>query len=130
MNAKLIAGVVGMLVIAPSLGHAAKKKEAARKDQRPNILFILADDMGRECLGCYGSTYNTPNLDAFALQGIQFNYCTSQPLSTPSRVEALTGKYNYKNYSEFQFICQSRQGCRLHHMHLGQVATGPERWTA
>ena len=96
MNAKLIAGVVGM-------------KEAARKDQRPNILFILADDMGRECLGCYGSTYNTPNLDAFALQGIQFNYCTSQPLSTPSRVEALTGKYNYKNYSEFQFMNQDQK---------------------
>ena len=55
-----------MLVLAPSFGQAAKKKKIERKDQRPNILFILADDMGRECLGCYGSTYKTPNLDAFA----------------------------------------------------------------
>ena len=56
MNAKLIAGVASMLVLAPSFGQAAKKKKIERKDQRPNILFILADDMGRECLGCYGST--------------------------------------------------------------------------
>lgn len=98
-----------MLVLAPSFGQAAKKKKIERKDQRPNILFILADDMGRECLGCYGSTYKTPNLDAFAQQGLQFNYCTSQPLSTPSRVEALTGKYNYKNYSEFQFMNQDQK---------------------
>lgn len=109
MNAKLIAGVASMLVLAPSFGQAAKKKKIERKDQRPNILFILADDMGRECLGCYGSTYKTPNLDAFAQQGLQFNYCTSQPLSTPSRVEALTGKYNYKNYSEFQFMNQDQK---------------------
>ena len=46
MNAKLIAGVASMLVLAPSFGQAAKKKKIERKDQRPNILFILADDMG------------------------------------------------------------------------------------
>ena len=106
---KLIAGLTGAMMLAPLGAQAKAKKEVKKTDDRPNILFILADDMGRECLGCYGSTYNTPNLDAFAAEGVQFNYCTSQPLSTPSRVEALTGKYNYKNYSEFQFLNQDQK---------------------
>lgn len=97
--------VGGCLSLMPTLGQA-KQENKRDKDQRPNILLILADDMGKECLGCYGSTYETPNLDRFAEEGIQFNYCTSQPLSTPSRVELLTGRYNHKNYSKFGFLNQ------------------------
>ncbi len=102
---QLVTGIAGIMAMAPIAG-VAKENKKVQKNQRPNILLILADDMGKECLGCYGSTYNTPNLDAFAQQGVQFNYCTSQPLSTPSRVELLTGKYNYKNYSKFAFMNQ------------------------
>lgn len=107
MNTKIFAGIASALAVIPSMGFAAKKK--APKDNRPNILFILADDMGRECLGSYGSTYSTPNLDAFAQQGVLFNECSAQPLSTPSRVEALTGKYNHKNYSKFAFLNQDQK---------------------
>lgn len=74
------------------------------KDNRPNIVLILADDMGRECLGTYGSCYNTPNLDQLAEIGIKFNNGFSQPLSTPSRVQLMTGKYNNKNYSVFEIL--------------------------
>lgn len=105
---QLVTGIAGIMAMAPIAG-VAKENKKIQKNQRPNILFILADDMGKECLGCYGSTYNTPNLDAFAQQGVQFNYCTSQPLSTPSRVELLTGKYNYKNYSKFAFMNQDQK---------------------
>lgn len=76
----------------------------AYAQQNPNIVLIMADDMGQECLGCYGSTYNTPNLDRLAEEGIMFTNGFSQPLSTPSRVQLMTGKYNYKNYSDFAFL--------------------------
>src|SRR6478735_2470352 len=70
----------------------------------PNIIVILADDMGKECIGAYGSTYNTPNIDRLAAEGLQFNYGFSQPLCTPSRVELMTGKYNNKNYVQFGYL--------------------------
>ncbi|MCK3684329.1 sulfatase-like hydrolase/transferase [Maribellus sp. YY47] len=73
----------------------------AKKD-RPNVVLIMADDMGYECLGAYGSTsYSTPHLDKMAEQGILFSNCVSQPLCTPSRVKLMTGKYNYRNYDYF-----------------------------
>ena len=63
---------------------------------KPNIVLIMADDMGYECIGAYGSTsYKTPNIDNLASQGILFSNCISQPLCTPSRVKIMTGKYNY-----------------------------------
>ena len=71
----------------------------------PNIVLIMADDMGYECLGCYGGTeYSTPNLDRLAEQGIRFAHCYSQPLCTPSRIKIMTGRYNFRNYEDFGFI--------------------------
>ncbi len=70
--------------------------------ERPNIILIMADDMGYECLSSYGSTsYNTPILDELASKGIKFDNCVSQPLCTPSRVKIMTGLYNYRNYDYF-----------------------------
>ena len=74
-----------------------------------NIILILADDMGKECIGAYGSTYQTPNIDALAKTGLKFNYAYSQPLCTPSRVQMMTGKYNYKNYSQFGHLNQDQK---------------------
>ncbi len=72
------------------------------KINAPNIVLIMADDMGYECLSSYGSTsYQTPNLDNLASQGILFSECVSQPLCTPSRVKIMTGLYNYRNYDYF-----------------------------
>jgi len=84
---------------------SAKEKE----NQKPNVIFILADDMGYECLGAYNGTYQTPNLDNMAQVGVKFNYAYAQPLSTPSRVEAMTGKYNHKNYVDFGFMDQRQK---------------------
>jgi arylsulfatase A len=75
----------------------------------PNIILILADDMGKECIGAYGSTYKTPNIDKLAKDGLKFNYGFSQPLCTPSRVQIMTGKYNYKNYSQFGHLNQDQK---------------------
>ena len=60
----------------------------------PNILFILADDVGREVLGCYGGTsYATPNLDRLAAGGIRFEHTYSMPVCHPTRICLLTGRY-------------------------------------
>ena len=62
----------------------------------------MADDMGIECLGSYGSaTYETPNLDRLAENGVRFEHCYSTPLCTPSRVQIMTGKYGFHNYVDF-----------------------------
>ena len=76
-----------------------------QKTQRPNIVYILSDDLGMESLGCYGGTsYETPYLDALANQGIRFENMHSLPLSCPSRVQSLTGIYNDRNYVNFGYI--------------------------
>ncbi len=76
-----------------------------KQDKLPNIVLIMADDMGYECLSCNGAlSYTTPNLDRLAKEGINFHMCYSQPLSTPSRVKLMTGKYNYRNYVEFAYM--------------------------
>ncbi len=65
----------------------------------------MTDDMGMECLQCYGGqTYKTPNLDRLASTGMQFNHCYSQPLCTPSRVKIMTGRYNFRNYTKFKHL--------------------------
>ena len=62
---------------------------------QPNIVFLLADDLGWRDLSCYGSTfYETPNLDRLALQGMRFTDAYAAcPVCSPSRASLLTGKY-------------------------------------
>jgi arylsulfatase A len=61
---------------------------------RPNVLFILADDVGREVLCCYGGeSYRTPRLDELAASGQQYEHCYSMPVCHPTRICLLTGRY-------------------------------------
>jgi len=74
-------------------------------DDKPNIVLIMADDIGYECFSSYGSKdYNTVNLDQLAANGMRFKHCNSQPLCTPSRVQILTGRYNNRNYRGFGWL--------------------------
>ena len=69
-------------------------------DKKPNIVFILADDLGYSDPGCYGQKIiETPNIDALATNGIRFTqyYCGS-PVSAPSRCVLLTGKHTGHSY--------------------------------
>ena len=77
---------------------------------KPNVILIMADDMGYECLGSNGSTsYATPKIDALGEEGIRFTHCISQPLCTPSRVKIMTGLYNYRNYEYFDYLNPSQR---------------------
>ena len=71
-------------------------------NKRPNIILILSDDLGYETLGCYGGTsYETPVLDKLARTGVRFQNAHVQPLCTPTRVQLMSGKYNFRNYIGF-----------------------------
>ncbi len=73
------------------------KIDAATASRKPNILLILADDLGYETLNCNGGTsYKTPNIDALAKSGTRFTSCYATPLCSPSRVELMTGRYGYR----------------------------------
>ena len=73
--------------------------------KKTNIIFIMTDDMGFECLGVNGcASYKTPNLDNLAANGINFTHCYSTPLCTPSRVQVMTGRYGFRNYEGFCFL--------------------------
>ncbi|MBI1901854.1 MAG: sulfatase [Planctomycetia bacterium] len=71
----------------------------ARADDRPNILFIMADDHAFQALSCYGSKINkTPNLDRLAREGMRFDRCcVTNSLCGPCRAVILTGKYSHLN---------------------------------
>lgn len=62
----------------------------------PNIILILADDVGISNIGCYGGAYPTPNIDALASKGVRFEYCYATPVCSPSRAELLTGRYPFR----------------------------------
>lgn len=69
---------------------------------RPNIVLIMADDFGYECVTANGGqSYKTPNLDRLAAAGMRFEECYVQPLCTPTRVQLMTGRYNVSNYVHF-----------------------------
>ena len=64
------------------------------KENPPNILFIVADDIGYEKLGSYNGLHtNTPNIDALAKKGVQFMRAYTSPVCTPSRMTIYTGRY-------------------------------------
>jgi arylsulfatase A len=87
----------GVLLLAISL--FAGVLPAADK---PNIVLIMADDFGYECVSANGGeSYQTPHLDRLAAGGLRFENCHVQPLCTPTRVQLMTGRYNVRNYLNF-----------------------------
>src|SRR5919201_1470001 len=63
---------------------------------RPNIVVILADDMGYSDLGCYGGEIATPNLDALAANGLRFTQFYNTARCCPTRASLLTGLYPHQ----------------------------------
>ncbi|MFM7518818.1 MAG: sulfatase-like hydrolase/transferase [Pirellula sp.] len=82
--------ILNLMLFAPLAAlHAAEPS-------KPNIILILADDFGLPDIGCYGSAYKTPNLDALAASGTRFEYCFAAPLCAPSRAMCMFGRYGFR----------------------------------
>ena len=87
---KLISASLGAMVL-PEISMSTEK------DRRPNILFIMVDDLGKEWISCYGAEdIKTPNIDAMAQAGMRFENAYSMPQCTPSRATLLTGQYPWR----------------------------------
>lgn len=70
--------------------------------QKPNILLIFVDDVGYEVPTVNGGeSYSTPNIDQLAETGMRFTQGQSSPMCSPSRFMLLTGKYNFRNYTDW-----------------------------
>src|SRR5659263_132870 len=81
------------LLGAPALSLSAFCQKA---EQKPNIILILADDMGYSDIGCFGSEIKTPNLDRLASQGVRFTQFYNASRSCPTRASLLTGLYQHQ----------------------------------
>jgi arylsulfatase I/J len=66
---------------------------AYASDRPPNILYIVADDLGWKDVGFHGSNIKTPNLDALAAKGARLEQFYAQPMCTPTRAAIMTGRY-------------------------------------
>lgn len=92
MKQYIITGLAGIVTAS----FAGCSNKSATLNKKPNVVFILADDLGYSDIGCYGQKIiETPNIDALANNGIRFTqyYCGS-PVSAPSRCVLLTGKHS------------------------------------
>ena len=82
-----LAALLVPALVAPQLTNAA---------ERPNIVLIMADDMGYSDIGCYGSEISTPNLDALASNGLRFTQFYNAARCCPTRASLLTGLYPHQ----------------------------------
>jgi arylsulfatase A len=90
------AGASAALAVLPRMARAEEPPAVPGK-RPPNVVFILADDLGFDLLSCYGSDqFKTPRLDALAEQGIRFRYSHTSPVCGPSRCQFTTGMYPFR----------------------------------
>ena len=113
--------ISGLFMFANAIGTkaftpAASSGQHSSSDKQPNIVFILADDLGVECLSAYGGTsHKTPNIDKLATQGMRFANCFSNPFCSPSRASLLTGRYPFMNgLKEVLFDARAQANTYLH----------------
>ncbi len=130
MNAKLVVAL-----------SAVSLTSCATDATKPNIVFILVDDMGWRDLGCFGAElYETPNIDKLCSQGVKFNNAyTSAPISSPARASVLSGMHptNLKMWNHMHCIPQGvpilpsyLKECGYQTWHVGKWHLGnPEEQT-
>ena len=78
------------------LGFTVYKATTKNATNKPNIVLIMADDLGFSDIGCYGSEIKTPNLDKLASEGMRLKQCYNNGICAPSRATLLTGQYPHK----------------------------------
>ena len=87
---------MGSIALLLLLTMPATASSATSRPARPNIVLILADDLGFSDLGCYGSEIATPNLDRMAGQGIRFTQFYNAARCCPTRAALMTGRYPHQ----------------------------------
>src|SRR5438445_11085798 len=88
----MVLSLIGLPASQPAVGAAAP----AAAPSRPNVVLILADDMGFSDLGCYGGEIHTPNIDRLGADGIRFTQFYNMARCCPTRASLLTGLYPHQ----------------------------------
>ena len=97
--------ILSLIYISILVLSCANNQTKNKSFEKPNVILIMADDIGFEALQINGADdYKTPVLDSLARNGINFTNAYSQPLCTPTRVKIMTGKPNYINYEYFTYL--------------------------
>ncbi|MDF3076984.1 MAG: arylsulfatase [Sphingobacteriaceae bacterium] len=91
-----IRSVITISIFALGAFTGLKAQTSGNKDKRPNIVVILADDLGFSDIGCYGGEIKTPNIDYLAANGLRFTQFYNTSRCCPTRASLLTGLYNHQ----------------------------------
>jgi len=84
------------LLLSSQVAKASRLVNGEPQSSRPNIVLMLADDMGFSDIGCYGSEIDTPNLNKLAAGGLRFRQFYNNPRCCPSRACLMTGLYPHQ----------------------------------
>jgi arylsulfatase A-like enzyme len=109
------------------VGGCQREKE---ESQKPNIIYILIDDLGYGDLACYGSTQNeTPNIDRLASGGLLFtDFHSNGPMCTPTRAALMTGQYQHRLGRKFEGPLSAKtqydEGLPLESVTIAEVLKG------
>ncbi len=95
MTKKLLFFLISIVILSGCDHPATAATQIKTADQRPNILLVMADDMGWSDLGSFGSEIDTPNLDALAQQGVKFTDFHVSVSCSPTRSMLLSGTDNH-----------------------------------
>ncbi len=117
---------VALLLVA----HLIDMRRAiADPRSRPNVILVMADDIGYECFGCYGSSqYSTPHIDQLAREGMRFTSFHAQPLCTPTRIELMTGLSNVRNYAAFSVLRRDQKTIGQFFREAGYATAVAGKW--
>ena len=86
---RFCAGTLVVLLIAQSMSNSLSGMD------KPNVIVIMADDLGYSDLSCYGGEIETPNIDRLAEEGLRFTDVKNTARCAPSRASLLTGRYQH-----------------------------------
>jgi len=101
MDRRNFLGILAAATARLALSRCKKDifKHKRNEIKRTNVILIMADDFGYECLRSNGGEpYKTPRLDKLGAEGLRFTNCCAQPTCTPSRVKIMTGRYSFRNF--------------------------------
>ena len=85
-----------MVSFTGSVAKAADNPSTSSGSKKPNILYIVADDLGWKDVGYHGSDIKTPNIDKLAATGARLEQFYAQPMCTPTRAALMTGRYPFR----------------------------------
>ena len=124
VNRRLLLGLMASVAAVT----VASTPAAAQQTQKPNVVFILADNVGYGDLGPYGGGElrgaPTPNIDQLAREGLRLTQFLVEPACTPSRAALMTGQYSIRNGLSLIAIEGSPNTLSAHAFTMGEIVQG------